>query len=67
MLHLTKYKDLGGIGSHIDRHHLPANVERSKVSFNEALSGQSGIDLEEAVAQRIAAGYTQNVPSAKTR
>merc|ERR1711974_224861 len=35
VLHITKYKELGGIGAHIDRHHVPKNANPEKVDFNE--------------------------------
>lgn len=35
VLHITKYKELGGIRSHIDRRHTPTNVDPSKRDLNE--------------------------------
>ncbi|MHB9147721.1 MAG: MobV family relaxase, partial [Candidatus Amoebophilus sp.] len=37
VLHITKYKELGGIGAHIDRLHVPENANPEKVGFNENL------------------------------
>ena len=38
VLHITKYKgDLGRIGAHIDRLHVPHNANEKKVGFNEEM------------------------------
>lgn len=42
VLHIIKYKgDLSGIGAHIDRLHLPDNVDPNKVAFNETTDEHS--------------------------
>ncbi len=38
ILHICKYKNLGAIGAHIDRNHVPHNVDISKTHFNEELT-----------------------------
>lgn len=37
VFHITKFKDLGGIGAHIDRKHIASNVNEAKTDFNETL------------------------------
>ena len=57
ILRITKYKELGGIGSHIDRECTASNVDLSKTPLNEKVVCQSlekKMTIEEAVTQRIA-------------
>ena len=37
VLHICKYKNLGGIGAHIDRKYISKNVDISKTYFNEKI------------------------------
>ncbi|MCP3660560.1 MAG: hypothetical protein GY830_09720, partial [Bacteroidetes bacterium] len=37
VLHICKYKNLGGIGAHIDRKYISQNVDISKTHFNEKI------------------------------
>lgn len=55
VLHITKYKELGGIGSHIDRRHTPTNVDPSKRDLNEDRVYQSSeeMKLEKCLERRI--------------
>ena len=39
VLHITKYKTTGGIGAHIDRKHLSANIDKTGVFLNEEIAG----------------------------
>ena len=41
ILRITKYKELGGIGSHIDREYTASNVDLSKTPLNEKVVCQS--------------------------
>ena len=61
ILHITKYKELGGIGSHIDRRNTPANVDPSKKHLNEDMVYQFSeeMTLAKSVEQRIIEGYRQ--------
>jgi hypothetical protein len=46
VLHITKYKgDLGSIGAHLDRLHIPTNANEQKVGFNEELYLGEGQEL----------------------
>src|SRR5690348_14936064 len=46
VLHITKYKgDLGRIGAHIDRLHIPKNANEQKVGFNEEIYLDEGQGL----------------------
>ena len=63
VLHIIKCKTLKDIGRHIDRKYTAPNVDPSKTHLNEKVVCQSlekKMTLEEAVAQRIAEGYSQN-------
>ena len=62
VLHINKYKALGGIGSHIDRRHVAPNVDPSRTHLNEdsVYTFSEDVPLEKSVAQRISAGYTQS-------
>ena len=59
VLHITKYKTLGGIGSHIDRRHTAPNVDPSKTDLNEDIiyKFSEEMTLEKCVDQRIGEGY----------
>ena len=59
VLHINKYKSLGGIGSHIDRRHLAANVDPLRVHLNEdtVYVFSSEMNLDKSVAKRIEEGY----------
>ena len=61
VLHITKYKELGGIGSHIDRRNTPTNVDPSKTHLNEEMVYQFSekMTLEKCVEKRIDQGYRQ--------
>ena len=61
ILHITKYKELGGIGSHIDRRNTPANVDPAKKHLNEDMVYQFSeeMTLAKSVEQRIIEGYRQ--------
>ena len=61
VLRITKYKELGGIGSHIDRRNTPANVDPSKKHLNEDMVYQFSeeMTLAKSVEQRIIEGYRQ--------
>lgn len=55
---IHKLKRLGGIGSHIDRKHTPANADPSKTQLNEELlDDKAQVTLQEAVEERIRKGY----------
>ncbi|XWN35400.1 MAG: MobV family relaxase [Roseivirga sp.] len=43
VLHITKYKGLARIGSHIDRRHYPLHANKSKSDFNEELLETLGL------------------------
>jgi len=60
VLHINKYKSLGGIGSHIDRRHIAANVDPLRVHLNEdpIYVFSSAMNLDKSVAKRIEEGYT---------
>lgn len=62
VLHINKYKSLGGIGSHIDRRHIAANVDPLRTHLNEdsVYIFSSEMNLEKSVAKRIAEGYTKS-------
>ena len=61
VLHITKYKKLGGIGSHIDRRNTPTNVDPSKTHLNEDMvyPFSEKMTLEKCVEKRIDQGYRQ--------
>jgi Plasmid recombination enzyme len=56
---MMKYKELGGIGAHIDREYAQHNVDSSRSHLNEDLSKWANIELNAAVEARIAEGYLQ--------
>ena len=58
VLHMQKYKELGGIGAHLDRTYIQHNVDGKKKELNEELSGLGDLALEQAIETRIAEGYT---------
>ena len=62
VFHITKYGNLGGIGSHIDRRYTAANVDGSKRNLNEDMVYQFSeeMTLEKCVERRISEGYRQN-------
>jgi hypothetical protein len=62
VLHINKYKSLGGIGSHIDRRHIAANVDPLRTHLNEdsVYAFSSEMNLEKSVNKRITEGYTQS-------
>lgn len=43
---ITKFKKLGGIGAHIDRQHISANVDKAKTGLNEELNGLLGATID---------------------
>lgn len=45
VLHITKYKDLSGIGAHIDRKHTPENADRMKAELNKEIVKESDVNL----------------------
>ena len=61
IFHITKYGNLGGIGSHIDRRHIASNVDGSKSDLNEDMvyKFSSKMTLEQCVERRISEGYRQ--------
>ena len=61
VLHINKYKSLGGIGSHIDRRHIASNVDPSKTSLNDdtVYVFSKDMTIEKSVSERISKGYTQ--------
>lgn len=62
VLHINKYKALGGIGSHIDRRHITANVDPLRSHLNEdfAYVFSKEMTLEKSVHNRISEGYTKS-------
>mgnify|MGYP001799593186 CR=1 FL=1 len=58
VLHMQKYKELGGIGAHLDRTYIQHNVDAERKELNEELSGLGDLALEQAIEARIAEGYT---------
>lgn len=59
VIHLTKFKSAGGIGTHIDRKVVPENADPSRVHLNRELI-KSPNDLHKDIARRIAQGYTSS-------
>jgi len=57
---MQKYKELGGIGAHLDRSYIQANVDADRKNLNEELSSLKGKVLEEAINERIKEGYTKD-------
>jgi hypothetical protein len=57
VLHITKFKELGGIGAHLDRNYVQHNVDNSRTHLNEELSLYGGIELNTAIENRIKEGY----------
>jgi hypothetical protein len=53
VLHITKYKELSGIGAHIDRKHTPENADRVKVGFNEEIVQGSAEKLLDVLGNSI--------------
>ena len=43
---ITKFKKLGGIGAHIDRKHISANVDKARTDLNEELNEFLGPTIE---------------------
>jgi hypothetical protein len=62
VLHINKYKALGGIGSHIDRRHIVANVDPLRSHLNEDVVYvfSKEMTLEKSVSKRISEGYIQS-------
>jgi hypothetical protein len=62
VLHINKYKALGGIGSHIDRRHIVANVDplRSHLNEDSVYVFSKEMTLEKSVSNRISEGYTKS-------
>jgi len=57
VLHITKFKELGGIGPHLDREYVQHNVDDSKSHLNEELSPWGHMELNTAIENRIQEGY----------
>lgn len=57
---MVKYKELGGIGAHLDRKHMQHNVDSSRSHLNEDLSAWSHMELNTAIATRIEQGYQKS-------
>lgn len=57
VLHMTKFKDLGGIGAHLDRNYVQHNVDDSRSHLNEELSIRGHIELNTAIEDCIKRGY----------
>ena len=60
ILHMTKYKELGGIGSHLDRKYAQHNIDSSKSHLNEDLSIWAHIELNTAIATHIEQEYQKS-------
>lgn len=43
---ITKFKKLGGIGAHIDRKHISANVDKARTALNEELNALLGPTID---------------------
>jgi hypothetical protein len=57
VLHMTKYKELGGIGAHLDRQYAQHNIDSSRSHLNEELSIWRDMELNMAIEKRIEEGY----------
>jgi hypothetical protein len=57
VLHITKFKELGGIGAHLDRQYVQHNVDDSRSYLNEELSLWGQMELNTAIENRIQEGY----------
>jgi hypothetical protein len=57
VLHITKFKELGGIGAHLDRQYVQHNVDDSRSHLNEEFSPWGHIELNTAIENRIQEGY----------
>jgi Plasmid recombination enzyme/Toprim-like len=57
VLHITKFKELGGIGAHLDRQYVQHNVDDSRSHLNEELSLWGQMELNTAIENRIQEGY----------
>lgn len=59
VLHVTKFSGSGGggIGAHIDRHHIPKNADPARVALNRELIQNRSTSLKKDVEARISEGY----------
>ena len=53
VLHITKYKDLDGIGGHIDRKHIPENADSLKAGFNESVVEGNTVNLLDVLGSTV--------------
>ena len=53
VLHITKYKNLDGIGGHIDRKHIPENADSLKAGFNESVVEGNTVNLLDVLGSTV--------------
>ena len=70
VLHISKYKQLGPIGKHIDREYVSTNVDRKKSGFNEELTLTLGSYIDHSkthLKEELAAYAHDSLPRAVER